>query len=104
MTAAYPYHPPIPLPAYPPHTHTLHPTCISAHPHSPSIPSNHRVLIFEDGLPGSNGSKTPGQVTAAGLIIVLIGNFVQVCFLCRGRERREWRHSGHSAASRQPFG
>ena len=36
------------------------------------------MLIFEEGLPGSNGAATRASVTAAGLIIVLIGNYAQV--------------------------
>nr|ABO27093.1 unknown [Chlorella vulgaris] len=36
------------------------------------------VLTAKGGLPGSNGSETRANVVAAGLILVSIGNFLQM--------------------------
>ena len=44
----------------------------------PATPPPHRVLVNKSGLPGSNGSGTRADITAAGLIVVLIGNYLQI--------------------------
>ena len=51
--------------------------------------------MFEEGLPGSNGTATRAQVTAAGLIVVLIGNFTQA-LLAAVHDQEE--PQGHAAS------
>jgi hypothetical protein len=36
------------------------------------------VLVNKGALPGSNGSDTRANAVAAGLIVVLIGNYIQI--------------------------
>ena len=36
------------------------------------------VLVNRGALPGSNGSDTRANAVAAGLIVVLIGNYIQI--------------------------
>lgn len=66
------------------------------HPPIPHPPTHCSVLVAKGQLPGSNGSDARANAVAAGLVLVLIGNGVQV-----GRAAWE-RHADYWAACKLP--
>ena len=62
-----------------PHVYAVSPSLIPPPPHPTSPPSPWRsVLVARGALPGSNGSDSRANALAAGLIVVVTGNYLLI--------------------------